>query len=136
MNDLGLVTPAYGLGERVLVTVADTTDRGLNPGFQQPFRLLDGDILDAPAATAGRNGIGRCLGRWIDPVMVDQFLVHRVMGLLTAQNGRIGSRRRPWISAPTMGAGRAMAPCGSPIQASCLVPKMAVTRRVGTVLAI
>lgn len=53
MNDLGLVTPAYGLGERVLVAVANTTDRGLNPGFQQPFRLLDGYILDAPAATAG-----------------------------------------------------------------------------------
>jgi hypothetical protein len=34
VNDLGFVKPVDGLGERVVITVADTADRGFNPGFQ------------------------------------------------------------------------------------------------------
>ncbi len=39
-----------GLGERVVIAVADTADRRLNPGFKQPFRILNGYILAAPVA--------------------------------------------------------------------------------------
>ncbi len=50
MNDLGLVKSIDGLGERIFAARADTTDRGLNPGLKQPFRIFYRDILPAPAA--------------------------------------------------------------------------------------
>ena len=50
MNDLGFVKPVDGLGERVVIAVADTADRRLNPGLKQPFRILNGYILAAPVA--------------------------------------------------------------------------------------
>jgi hypothetical protein len=34
VNDLGFVKPVDGLGERVVIAIADTADRGFNPGFQ------------------------------------------------------------------------------------------------------
>jgi hypothetical protein len=50
VNDLGFVKPVDGLGERVVIAIADTADRRLNPGFKQPFRILNGYILAAPVA--------------------------------------------------------------------------------------
>ena len=45
VNDLGLVKPVDGLGERVVVAVADAADRGFNADFPQPFRIFYRDIL-------------------------------------------------------------------------------------------
>ena len=50
VNDLCLVKPVDGLGERVVVTVADAADGRLNPGLKQPFRIFYRDILAAPVA--------------------------------------------------------------------------------------
>ena len=50
MNDLGFVKPVDGLGERVVIAVADAADIGFNPGLKQPFRILYRDILAASVA--------------------------------------------------------------------------------------
>ena len=50
MNDLGLVKPVDGLGERVVVAIADAAHRRLNPGLKKPFRIFYRDILAAPVA--------------------------------------------------------------------------------------
>ena len=50
MYDPGFVKPVDGLGERVVIAVADAADRGFNPGFQSPFRIPYRDILAAPVA--------------------------------------------------------------------------------------
>ena len=39
MDDLGLGEPVDGLRERVVVAVADTTDRGLDARFRQALRV-------------------------------------------------------------------------------------------------
>jgi hypothetical protein len=41
MDDLGLVKAIDGLGERVVIRVADAADRWLNPGFCQAFGIFD-----------------------------------------------------------------------------------------------
>ena len=45
VNDLGFVEPVAGLGERVVITVADTADRGLDACFRQPLGVANGDVL-------------------------------------------------------------------------------------------
>ena len=41
MDDLGLVKTVDGLGEGVVVAVADATNRRLDAGFGKPLGVLD-----------------------------------------------------------------------------------------------
>ena len=50
MDDLGFVESDDGFGERVVVRVADATDRRLDARFRQPLRVADREILTAPIA--------------------------------------------------------------------------------------
>jgi hypothetical protein len=50
VNNLGFVKPVDGLGERVVIAIADAADRRFNPGLKQPFRIFYRDILAAPVA--------------------------------------------------------------------------------------
>ena len=45
VNDLGLVKTIDGFGQGVVVAVANTADRGFNPGIFEPFGIGDRDIL-------------------------------------------------------------------------------------------
>ena len=45
MDHFGLKETNYGLCERVVVTVADTADRRLDPRFGETFGVPDRDIL-------------------------------------------------------------------------------------------
>jgi hypothetical protein len=47
MDDLGLVKPVDGLGESIVVTVANAADGRLDPSFGKPLRVLDRDVLAA-----------------------------------------------------------------------------------------
>ncbi len=50
MNDLGLVKPVDGLGQGVVLAVADTADQGFDAGFGETLGVFDRDILAAPIA--------------------------------------------------------------------------------------
>ena len=50
MDDLGLVETVDGLGERVVVAIADAADRRLDTGLGQALGLLDRDVLAASIA--------------------------------------------------------------------------------------
>ena len=47
MNDLGFIESVDALSQSVVVGIANTTNRRLDAGFRQPFRVLDRDILAA-----------------------------------------------------------------------------------------
>ena len=47
VDDLGLVKPVDGFGERIVVTVADASDRGFDACFGQSFGVFDRQILPA-----------------------------------------------------------------------------------------
>lgn len=50
MDDLGLVKPVDGLGEGVVIAVANAADRGFDSGFSQALRIFDRDVLAAAIA--------------------------------------------------------------------------------------
>lgn len=50
VDDLGLVETVDGFRERVVVAVADTADRRLDPGLGQALGIFDRDILAAADA--------------------------------------------------------------------------------------
>ncbi len=50
MDQLGLVEAVDGLGERVVIAVADAADRRLDAGLGQAFGVFDRDILAAAVA--------------------------------------------------------------------------------------
>jgi len=47
VDDLGLIETVDGLGERVVIAVADTADRRLDAGLGQALGIADRDILHA-----------------------------------------------------------------------------------------
>ena len=64
--DLGLVEAIDGFGQGVVITVADTADRGYQPGFRQALRVIHGQVLNAamavmdqPIFRAGPSGVDR-----------------------------------------------------------------------------
>jgi len=61
MDDTGLVEPVDGLGERVVIAVADAANRGLDAGFPKPPGLANGDVLAATIAVMDQAS--RCSGR-------------------------------------------------------------------------
>jgi len=54
VDDLGLVQPIDGLGQRVVVAVAGGAYLGLDAGFGQAFAVADADVLAAPVAVVGQ----------------------------------------------------------------------------------
>ena len=54
MNDLGFVEAVDGLGEGVVVRVADAAHRRLNPGLHQPLGVLDRDVLASAVAVVNQ----------------------------------------------------------------------------------
>jgi hypothetical protein len=57
MDDLGLVEPVDGLGERVVIAVADAADRGLDARFRQPLGVANGDVLGGFNRSSQHRGI-------------------------------------------------------------------------------
>jgi hypothetical protein len=60
----------HGLGERIVVAVANAPDRGLDAGFRQPFGVTNGEVLrsavavvDEPRFRAGATGVEGLLER-------------------------------------------------------------------------
>ena len=49
-NDFGLKQPNHRFRQSVLIRVSDATDRGLDPGFGEPLRVADRQILEASAS--------------------------------------------------------------------------------------
>jgi hypothetical protein len=47
MNDLGFVEAVDGLGQGVVIAVADAADRGFDPGLGEALGVLDADVLRA-----------------------------------------------------------------------------------------
>ena len=47
MDDLGLIEVVDGLGQSVVIAVADAADRWFDPGFGEPFGVADREILAA-----------------------------------------------------------------------------------------
>ncbi len=72
MDDLGLVETVDRFGERVVVTVAHTSDRRLDPCLSQSLRIPDRHVLNAPVRVmheaAAMNGtpIMKCLLQGIE----------------------------------------------------------------------
>jgi len=50
MDDLGLVEAVDGLGQGVVIAVADTADRRLDAGLGEALRVLDRQVLAAAIA--------------------------------------------------------------------------------------
>ena len=50
MNELRLVEAVDGFGERVVVGIALTADRGLDAGFRETLGVPNADVLRAPDA--------------------------------------------------------------------------------------
>jgi hypothetical protein len=48
VDDLGLIQAVDGLGERVVVAVADAADEGLKTGLGEAFRVSKGYVLGEP----------------------------------------------------------------------------------------
>lgn len=48
VDDLGLVKPVDRFGESVVITVANTSDGGLDACLRQPLGILDRHVLHAP----------------------------------------------------------------------------------------
>jgi len=55
VDDLGLVEAVDGLGEGVVVAVADAADRRLHAGVGQALRVLQGQILHPPVAVVDQT---------------------------------------------------------------------------------
>ena len=53
MDDFGFVEAVDGLGQCIVIAVADTADGRLDTGFGQALRVFYGQVLAAPFA---RNG--------------------------------------------------------------------------------
>jgi hypothetical protein len=61
VDHLGLVEAIDGLGQGVVVAVADAADGRLDPGFGQALGVFDRDVLaasDALLIVKGRSGLG------------------------------------------------------------------------------
>jgi hypothetical protein len=52
MNDLGFVEAVDGLGQGVVIAVADAADGRLDPGLGQALGVLDRDMLTAAVAVS------------------------------------------------------------------------------------
>ncbi len=68
VDDLGLVEPDHRFGEGIVVGIAHTPDRGLDPGFAKPLRVPNREILRSPIAVVDqlitrRPGVERLLQR-------------------------------------------------------------------------
>ena len=62
VDDLGFVEAVDGLGQGIVVAIADATDRRLDAGLGQALGVFDRDVLhapvgvvDEPAARSGRR---------------------------------------------------------------------------------
>ncbi len=63
-DHLGLVQAVDGLGERVVVRVADRADRALEPGRRETFGVADRRVLRSTIAVHdGADGIRPCVQR-------------------------------------------------------------------------
>ena len=84
MDDLGFVESDDGFGERVVVRVADATDRRLDACFLQPLRVPDREVLRSP---------GRCdaLRLWLQNGPRAPVPVHPGPGLC-ASSGPLATR--------------------------------------------
>ena len=49
-DDFGLEQPDHGLGQGVIIGVADTAHGRLDPGFPKPLRVANGQVLASPVA--------------------------------------------------------------------------------------
>ena len=69
--DLGLEESDHRLSERVVIAVADATDRRLDPGLSEALGVLDRDILRAAVAVLDQAGVnpGDKLGHGIGQVV-------------------------------------------------------------------
>src|SRR5436305_119801 len=56
MDDLGLVEAVDGLGQSVVVAVADAAHRWLDTGFCQAFSVFDRHVLASPVAVVHQPG--------------------------------------------------------------------------------
>jgi hypothetical protein len=56
VDDLGLVEAVDGLGQRVVVAVADAADGRLDPGFGRPLGVFYGHLLASPVAVTHQAG--------------------------------------------------------------------------------
>src|SRR5947207_15944874 len=56
MDDLGLVEAVDGLGQRVVVAVADAAHGWLDTGFCQAFSVFDRHVLASPVAVVHQPG--------------------------------------------------------------------------------
>ena len=82
MDQFGLVQPVDSLGQRVVVAVTTTSNRGLDPGLGQPFGVADADVLRAPVRVVNeRIAIGlpgvESLLQGIENVRADRILTTR-----------------------------------------------------------
>lgn len=79
VDDLGLVEPVDGLGERVVIRITPTAHRGVDAGDEQAIRVADGEILRAAVAVMHERAI---------EVAVVQRLLQGVEREVRAQGGR------------------------------------------------
>jgi hypothetical protein len=56
LDELGLEQPNHGLGEGVVVGVADRPDRWVDPGFGEAFGLGDGRVSGSGVVVADQAG--------------------------------------------------------------------------------
>jgi len=59
MDYLGLVETVDGLGQRVVVGIADAADGRLDPGFGEALGVADGDVLRPLVAMMNQTGLAR-----------------------------------------------------------------------------
>ena len=57
VDDLGLIEAIERLGERVVVRVADTANRGLNAGLGQALGVLDRGVLHPPVGVVDESSL-------------------------------------------------------------------------------
>src|SRR5271156_6638690 len=85
MDHLGLEQAIDGLGERVVVAVADAADRRLDPGLDQAFGVTDRDVLDPAIAVMHQ------------PALTDRAAI--AQGLLQGVEHEVRTRRARYAPA-------------------------------------
>ena len=58
MDDFGLEETVDGLGQRVVVGIADAADRAFDPGFGEPLGVANRKVLHAAIAVVYELAVG------------------------------------------------------------------------------
>ena len=87
VNDLGFVKTIDGLGQSIVIRVADAAHRGFDARFRQALGIFDRDILGEFNRSSQHSGIGGCYDGTqtaVGSVWTEQVAFARSTGLGTA----------------------------------------------------